>query len=57
MMKQSFMTGFSFSLTSGVMTPLGLMVGLNAGTHSRLGVIGGGGMHVHSSLLNIVLHN
>jgi VIT1/CCC1 family predicted Fe2+/Mn2+ transporter len=40
-MKQSFMTGFSFGLTSGVVTPLGLMVGLNAGTHSRLAVIGG----------------
>src|SRR6266850_6989069 len=41
MMKQSLMTGFSFGLTSGVITPLGLMVGLNAGTHSRLAVIGG----------------
>lgn len=41
MMKQSFMTGFSFGLTSGVITPLGLLVGLNAGTHSRLAVIGG----------------
>jgi len=41
MMKQSLMTGFSFGLTCGVITPLGLMVGLNAGTHSRLAVIGG----------------
>jgi VIT1/CCC1 family predicted Fe2+/Mn2+ transporter len=41
MMKQSLKTGFSFGLTSGVITPLGLMVGLNAGTHSRLAVIGG----------------
>ena len=40
-MKQSLKTGFSFGLTSGVITPLGLMVGLNAGTHSRLAVIGG----------------
>ena len=40
-MKQSIKTGFSFGLTSGVITPLGLMVGLNAGTHSRLAVIGG----------------
>ena len=35
------MTGFSFGLTCGVITPLGLMVGLNAGMHSRLAVIGG----------------
>src|SRR5882672_2848166 len=41
MMKQSLMTGFSFGLTCGVITPLGLMVGLNAGMHSRLAVIGG----------------
>ena len=41
MMKQSLKTGFSFGLMSGVITPLGLMVGLNAGTHSRLAVIGG----------------
>ena len=40
-MKQSLKTGFSFGLMSGVITPLGLMVGLNAGTHSRLAVIGG----------------
>lgn len=40
-MKQSLKTGFSFGLTSGVITTLGLMVGLNAGTHSRLAVIGG----------------
>jgi vacuolar iron transporter family protein len=40
-MKPSLKTGFSFGLTSGVITTLGLMVGLNAGTHSRLAVIGG----------------
>ena len=40
-MKQSLKTGFSFGLTSGVITTLGLMVGLHAGTHSRLAVIGG----------------
>ena len=40
-MRQSFKTGVSFGLTSGVITTLGLMVGLNAGTHSRLAVIGG----------------
>jgi len=37
----SFRTGFSFGLTSGIITTLGLMVGLHAGTHSRLAVIGG----------------
>jgi len=31
----------SFGLTSGVITTLGLMVGLNSGTHSRPIVIGG----------------
>lgn len=31
----------SFGLTSGVITTLGLMVGLNSGTHSRAIVIGG----------------
>ncbi len=33
--------GFGFGVTSGVITTLGLMIGLNAGTHSRLAVIGG----------------
>lgn len=33
--------GFSFGLTSGIITTLGLMVGLFSGTHSRLVVIGG----------------
>jgi vacuolar iron transporter family protein len=40
-MKHSLKTGFSFGLTSGVITTLGLLVGLNSGTHSRLAVIGG----------------
>ena len=40
-MKTSFKTGLSFGLTSGVITTLGLMVGLNSGTHSRAVVIGG----------------
>ena len=40
-MKHSLKTGLSFGLTSGVITTLGLMVGLNSGTHSRLAVIGG----------------
>jgi len=37
----SLKTGFSFGLTSGIITTLGLMVGLQAGTHSKLVVLGG----------------
>jgi len=40
-MNHSIKTGFSFGLTSATITTLGLMVGLNAGTHSKLAVIGG----------------
>src|SRR4030042_10407 len=40
-MKDSIQTGFSFGLTSGIITTLGLMVGLQSGTHSQLAVIGG----------------
>ncbi|OGK67748.1 hypothetical protein A2313_04710 [Candidatus Roizmanbacteria bacterium RIFOXYB2_FULL_41_10] len=40
-MKLSFKTGLSFGLTSGVITTLGLIVGLNASTGSQLVVIGG----------------
>jgi len=40
-MKHSIKTGISFGLTSGIITTLGLMVGLNSGTHSKLVVIGG----------------
>ena len=40
-MKHSIRTGFSFGLTSGIITTLGLMVGLHSGTHSKLAVIGG----------------
>ena len=40
-MKPSFKSGLSFGLTSGVITTLGLMVGLHAGTRSRTVVIGG----------------
>lgn len=40
-MKRSWRVGFSFGLTSGIITTLGLMVGLNSGTGSRLVVIGG----------------
>ena len=41
MLNHSVKTGVSFGLTSGVITTLGLMVGLHAGTHSRLAVLGG----------------
>ncbi|WDN88428.1 hypothetical protein BuS5_01396 [Desulfosarcina sp. BuS5] len=41
MVSKSVKKGIFFGLTSGVITTLGLMVGLNAGTHSRLVVIGG----------------
>ncbi|MFH1391934.1 MAG: VIT1/CCC1 transporter family protein [Candidatus Diapherotrites archaeon] len=40
-MKKSIFKGLSFGLTSGVITTLGLIVGLNAGTHSQAIVIGG----------------
>lgn len=40
-MKESLKTGFSFGTTSGIITTIGLIVGLNAGTHSVLAVIGG----------------
>ena len=40
-MKASWKTGLSFGLTSGVITTLGLMVGLHSGSHSRAIVIGG----------------
>lgn len=40
-MKHSLKTGFSFGLTSAIITTLGLIVGLHAGTHSKLAVVGG----------------
>jgi len=40
-MRHSLKIGFSFGLTSGIITTLGLMVGLHSSTHSRLAVIGG----------------
>ncbi|NOZ64670.1 MAG: hypothetical protein GXO71_07065 [Caldiserica bacterium] len=40
-MRHSFKIGLSFGLTSGIITTLGLMVGLNSSTHSKLVVIGG----------------
>ena len=39
--KHSFKTGLSFGLTSGVITTMGLIVGLYSGTHSKLAVMGG----------------
>lgn len=40
-MKKSIKKGFGFGLASGVITTLGMMVGLSASTHSKLAVIGG----------------
>jgi len=40
-MKKTYKAGMSFGLTSGVITTLGLMVGLFSSTESRLAVIGG----------------
>ena len=40
-MRRSLRAGFNFGLTSGVITTLGLMVGLNSSTNSKLVVIGG----------------
>ena len=40
-MNHSIKVGFSFGLTSGIITTLGLMVGLHSGTHSKIVVLGG----------------
>ena len=40
-LKSSFKAGIGFGLTSGVITTLGLMIGLYAGTHLKFAVIGG----------------
>lgn len=40
-MHNSLKTGFSFGLTSGIITTLGLIVGLHSGTHSKFVIIGG----------------
>lgn len=40
-MRHAVQVGFSFGVTSGIITTLGLMVGLHSGAHSRLVVIGG----------------
>ncbi len=41
LLKQSIWKGVGFGLTSGVITTLGVIVGLEAGTHSRLAVLAG----------------
>lgn len=41
LLKHSWKTGLSFGLTSGVITTLGLIIGLGAGTHLKAVVIGG----------------
>ncbi len=40
-LNHSIKIGVNFGLTSGIITTLGLMVGLHAGTNSRMVVIGG----------------
>ena len=40
-MRHSIKIGINFGLTSGVITTLGLMVGLHSGTKSKLAVLGG----------------
>ena len=40
-MRLSIKKGFSFGLTSGIITTLGLIVGLHSGTHSDIVIIGG----------------
>ncbi len=40
-MKESLKGGLSFGTTSGIITTLGLIVGLSAGTHSTLAIVGG----------------
>ncbi len=41
MLRESFKTGLGFGVTSGVITTLGLMVGIYSGTESSFAVIGG----------------
>ena len=40
-MRLSYLKGLSFGLTSGIITTLGLLVGLQSGTNSKLAVVGG----------------
>lgn len=39
--KKSIRTGFGFGITSGVITTLGLMIGLHSSTGSKIAVLGG----------------
>ncbi|MDY6933651.1 MAG: hypothetical protein SVZ03_05430 [Spirochaetota bacterium] len=39
-MKHSLKVGLSFGITSGIITTLGLMVGLHSSTHSKIIIIG-----------------
>jgi VIT1/CCC1 family predicted Fe2+/Mn2+ transporter len=39
--KDSIKKGLGFGFTSGIITTLGLIIGLSAGTHSKIAVIGG----------------
>ena len=41
LLDKSIKVGINFWITSGIITTLGLMVGLLSGTHSKLAVIGG----------------
>lgn len=40
-MQKSIKKGLSFGLTSGIITTLGLIVGLNSGTHSKAVILSG----------------
>lgn len=40
-MKKSALKGFAFGLTSGIITTLGMMIGLYSGTESKSVIIGG----------------
>lgn len=40
-MKKSYIAGASFGLVSGVITTLGLLIGLGVGTESKVAVVGG----------------
>lgn len=40
-LKNSYLKGLTFGIASGIVTTLGLMVGLYSGTHSKLAVLGG----------------
>jgi VIT1/CCC1 family predicted Fe2+/Mn2+ transporter len=40
-MRHSYKVGFSFGLISGIVTTLGMIVGLHSSTHSKIFVLGG----------------